>query len=158
MDAWSECKGQWRKSALYLKMSSRKSSSSFGSRRWLTRNQLVAKYNDASLADSICDGKLGDEELKRTHTKPHPDCPGNEAGIGVHSSVDISGPNLLLPQCATLQHLEMKKSSAHIILDSFTPSMEEPWISISISHPENTVPCFKHLDVALLDLEWSEPP
>ena len=32
-----------------------------------------------------------------------------------------------------------------LFFDSFTPSMEEPWISISISHPENTLPCFKHL-------------
>ena len=102
MDSWSECKGEWRKSALYLKMTSRKSSSSFGSRRWLTRNQLIAKYGDESMADSICDGKLGDEELKRTHTKPHPDAPDNEAGISVHSSIDISGPDLMLPQCATL--------------------------------------------------------
>ena len=96
MDSWSECKGEWRKSALFLKMTSRSSSSSFGSRRWLTRNQLVAKYNDQSMADAICNGKLGDEELKNTHTKPHPDAPQNEAGISVHSSIDISGPDLML--------------------------------------------------------------
>ena len=61
-------------------MTSRKSSSSFGARRWLTRGQIADKYRDHILADQICDAKLADEELAQSHTKYHPDCPGNEAG------------------------------------------------------------------------------
>ena len=81
LDAWSSCDGDWRSSELYLKMVSRKTASTYGCRKWLTRQQIALKYdNNMGLADTICDGKLADAELMKTHTKFHPDAPGNEAG------------------------------------------------------------------------------
>lgn len=74
-DAWSQCAGIWKQSQLYKKIVERKKTTAHGARLWLTRGQLVEKYRSQQMADVICDGKLADEELKKTHTKRHPDCP-----------------------------------------------------------------------------------
>lgn len=81
MDEWVSCKGSWKSSKLYEKMTARKSVRTKGARVWLTRHQLAAKYNDAEVAREICESKLSDPELKETHTKPHPDAPEKEAGL-----------------------------------------------------------------------------
>ena len=52
---------------------------SHGARVWLTRHQIAAKYHSDEMADSICDAKLNDPELRESHTKPHPDAPHVEA-------------------------------------------------------------------------------
>ena len=79
-DAWTECSGQWKTSSLYLKFTNKTTSRSHGARKWLTRQQLTRKYESEDIADSICDTKDQDPELRKTHTKPHPDAPEVEAG------------------------------------------------------------------------------
>ena len=79
-DAWTECAGDWKRSSLYLKMTNRTTSTSHGARTWLTRQQLTKKYDSADIAAEICDAKDKDPELRKSHTKPHPDAPGVEAG------------------------------------------------------------------------------
>ena len=45
----------------------------------MTRDQVIRKYNDRDIGNSICDAKLNDPEAKKTQCKPHPDDPQNEA-------------------------------------------------------------------------------
>ena len=80
MDEWVSCKGTWKNSKLYEKMTARKSVRTKGARVWLTRQQLATKYGDPEVAREICDSKLSDPEIKDSHTKPHPDAPHSEAG------------------------------------------------------------------------------
>lgn len=90
-DAWSQCAGIWKKSELYKKIVERKKTTAHGARLWLTRGQLVEKYRDEHMANVICDGKLADEELKKTHTKRHPDCPqdASEAQVEARYQIDV---------------------------------------------------------------------
>ena len=78
-DAWVECDGAWKKSSLYKRMMERTTHKHHGARLWLTRSQIALKYNSEDIAASICDAKLSDPELLESHTRPHPDCPKEEA-------------------------------------------------------------------------------
>ena len=80
-DAWSQCSGEWRHSELYKRMVDRTTHSAHGARVWLTRTQIQKKYDSEQLGNEICDSKLNDAELRKTHTKEHPDAPGVEARI-----------------------------------------------------------------------------
>ena len=88
-DAWAECQGQWTRSGLYKRISERRSVTSKGARVWMTRAQIARKYESWDVANEICNSKLADEELKATHTKPHPDAPNNEVGTDACSTHDI---------------------------------------------------------------------
>lgn len=78
-DAWTECAGEWRSSTLYKQMIERKRTSRHGARVWLTQGQIEQKYQSKEIAEEICRAKRDDPELYKTHTKPHEDCPNNEA-------------------------------------------------------------------------------
>ena len=79
-DAWTSCKGEWKKSSLFLSIRHRKKCSTHGARVWLTRAQICAKYGgDQAVADDICNNKLMDPELAQSHVKSHPDAPNSEA-------------------------------------------------------------------------------
>ena len=80
MEEWMSSKGNWKESKLYQHMTLKKMERTHGARVWLTRSQLVKKYDSEEIADDICNTKLTDAELYESHTKPHPDCPQNEAG------------------------------------------------------------------------------
>lgn len=79
-DAWTECQGNWSTSNFYKKITGRSTVSEQGCRRWMTRAQLVRKYDSSDYADHIIAAKNRDEELRETHVKDHPDAPGVEAG------------------------------------------------------------------------------
>ena len=77
-EAWASCEGEWKKSELYLKMTQRKSHSSYGTRVWMTRGQLEKKYGSKEIADTIAENKLNDPVLAKTCVQWHKDAPGNE--------------------------------------------------------------------------------
>ena len=76
-EQWAACSGNWAKSDLYMRMQQRTMTRTKGARTWLTRPQVAQRYQSQEIADSICNAKLEDAELKSTHTKPHPDAPQN---------------------------------------------------------------------------------
>ena len=82
-EAWAGCAGEWKSSELYLKLSSRKSHSSFGARVWMTRSQLAQKYNSESVAETIVQSKLNDPKLVDSCVKWHPDAVGNKDILGI---------------------------------------------------------------------------
>jgi len=73
VDDWTACSGRWKDSKLVETIRARKSTSVHGSRVWMTRSQIAAKYGSQTVADEICDNKLSDENTKETQTKEHPD-------------------------------------------------------------------------------------
>ena len=82
-DAWEQCEGEWKRSALYKRFVGKNTTTQHGARVWLTRAQVAKKYESQSMADKICNAKLQDAETKEKNTKEHPDCPGDEAGEAV---------------------------------------------------------------------------
>ena len=78
-EAWAGCQGEWKRSDLFLKLTSRKSHTSFGARVWMTKSQLTNKYGNAAIADTIIQAKLDDPKLCESCVKWHPDAPGNQA-------------------------------------------------------------------------------
>lgn len=79
MDEWLETKGDWKSSKLYQHLKRKRSERQHGSRVWMTKQQLVMKYNCEQIATNIVEQKCSDPELFKTQTKPHPDVPDNEA-------------------------------------------------------------------------------
>ena len=79
-DAWEQCEGEWKRSALYKRFVEKNTTTQHGARVWLTRSQVARKYESQSMADKICNAKLQDAETKEKNSKEHPDCPGDEAG------------------------------------------------------------------------------
>lgn len=77
-EAWAGCQGEWKRSDLFLKLTSRKSHTSFGARVWMTKSQLTNKYGNAAIADTIIQAKLDDPKLCESCVKWHPDAPGNQ--------------------------------------------------------------------------------
>lgn len=80
-EQWEACSGDWKSSSFYRQIKHRDSLRTHGARCWMTRTQLAKKYESKSIADSICDAKLADPEVKKVQVKPHPDCPSEEAPL-----------------------------------------------------------------------------
>ena len=79
MDEWLACRGEWKKSTLFHRLTARKSCSVRGARCWLTKGQIFEKYKDMAIVEAIISAKLADEDTKQRFTKPHPDAPECEA-------------------------------------------------------------------------------
>ena len=47
----------------------------------MTRAQVILKYGDRTLGNSICDAKLEDPEMRKHAVKPNPDAPDVEARL-----------------------------------------------------------------------------
>lgn len=62
-----------------MTLKSRETERNYGARVWLTRAQIANKFHSQDAADTICDAKLADPQLKDTHTKWTPDADGVEA-------------------------------------------------------------------------------
>ena len=63
-DAWEQCEGEWKRSALYKRFAEKNTTTQHGARVWLTRSQVARKYESQSMADKICNAKLQDAETK----------------------------------------------------------------------------------------------
>lgn len=78
-EEWLGSNGDWTTSSYALRLSRTHSQENVGARRWMTFKQLVEKYDDVAVAESIREAKWNDPVLCKTHCKPHPDCPENPA-------------------------------------------------------------------------------
>ena len=96
-EQWLQCDGAWKKSTFYLEIKKSKAERKRGCRMWMTRAQLVAKYNSESLADEIIANKEADPNGNQV--KDHPDAPGNKDPVSVtidyrmHSSTPTQDPD-----------------------------------------------------------------
>lgn len=101
--------GDWTKSKYALKLANTKSFERVGARRWMTRKQLIAKYEDEEVVDAIIEQKRSDPLLARTEIKPHPDAPLREAfgqhleSITCFNSIGIIGISLISPMNTSIK-------------------------------------------------------
>ncbi|CAE7212823.1 unnamed protein product [Symbiodinium sp. CCMP2592] len=76
-EAWEKCNGDWKTSSIYLNLKNIKSTRRTGVRVWMTRAEVVAKFGETS-ADAIILRKLGDEKLKNSEVRRHPELPESD--------------------------------------------------------------------------------
>ena len=88
--------GKWRNSMVYKCIKSTSRNGRRGIRRWLTRSQLEAHFQDSSIVDAIIVRKETDDYLKKTEIRDHPDCPG-PTGV---TDVSVQCMVLLFCQCS----------------------------------------------------------
>lgn len=79
-EQWLGCSGKWTESEFYIQIQESKRQRKTGTRAWMTRDQVILKYNSTELGNAICDAKLADPEVAKHSVKPHPDHPQNKAG------------------------------------------------------------------------------
>ena len=77
-EAWISCAGDWKKSKLYMSVTSSTTNQRLGRRRWMTASEMRHRFGDAT--DAIITRKTADEELRAKEVRPHPECPLEEAG------------------------------------------------------------------------------
>ena len=66
--------GQWRESQILVQMQTRFTGTRKGARRWMTRKEIMKKYDgDAAVAEEIIKKKETDPALKRTCCRDHPE-------------------------------------------------------------------------------------
>lgn len=94
-DAWEQCRGEWKKSELYLKISNKRRHKTHGARLWLTKSQISQKYNSDAMAESICDSKRRDPELFTRIPPTSRPRVGGWGGFGKHAEPIIPMPRLL---------------------------------------------------------------
>ena len=76
MEQWASAQGVWTQSDFYLQIKQKKKNRQFGSRVWLTRSELIAKYGSTSIAQQIIEAKEIDKEASKSQIRAHPDMHG----------------------------------------------------------------------------------
>ncbi|CAK9106672.1 Uncharacterized protein SCF082_LOCUS49684 [Durusdinium trenchii] len=90
-EQYEACAGNWKSSDFYMSILNSSRERKQGSRRWLTRQQVIEKYQSEEIGNAICDAKLRDPETAREQTKCHPDLPDREdSGVIKFLSIEIS--------------------------------------------------------------------
>ena len=75
-DEWLAANEKWKNSKYAISLKKYSGTERVGCRRWLTRKQLLQKYdNEVDVVDAIILAKMEDGVCD-THVKPHPDAPG----------------------------------------------------------------------------------
>jgi len=70
------CQGKWQHSYIMKTIRQKHKNGKRAARRWLTRAQLKAHFNDDSVVDAIVIRKETDKELADSEIRDHPDLPG----------------------------------------------------------------------------------
>ncbi|CAE7239863.1 unnamed protein product [Symbiodinium sp. CCMP2592] len=71
-----QCQGKWANSYIMKTIRQKHKNGKRAARRWLTRAQLKAHFNDDSVVDAIIVRKEADSELAEKEIRDHPDLPG----------------------------------------------------------------------------------
>lgn len=76
-EAYLSCGGDWKSSKIYLSVKEKHSRKRQGVRKWMIRPEIERKFGVEG-ANAIIDRKEGEEELRLTEIRDHPECPGNK--------------------------------------------------------------------------------
>ena len=77
-ESWNECGADWRKSSIFLQVTSKDKHKRKGVKSWFTKEQLNQRFGQEG-ADAIVCFKTGDATLSQSEVRDHPDAPGVEA-------------------------------------------------------------------------------
>ncbi|CAL1166684.1 unnamed protein product [Cladocopium goreaui] len=67
LEQWTSCAGVWTESEFYIQVKEKRKNRSYGSRRWMTRMEIVAKFGSTQVADQIISAKTLDAEETRQY-------------------------------------------------------------------------------------------
>jgi len=89
MEQWASCEGAWRHSEFFLQIRQKNRHRQFGSRRWMTKSELVAKYGSVAIATQIIEAKEHDADASVNQIRAHRDMHGvmTEARQATSSSI-----------------------------------------------------------------------
>ena len=76
-EQWLSANEDWSESTLVMSMRHSHTHTKRGSRRWMTRAELMEKYKDESVVDEIIGEKERDSGTKIHCCRAHPDAPNN---------------------------------------------------------------------------------
>lgn len=76
-ESWTEAGGDWKKSKIYLQVTSKDKTKRMGVREWMHRAEIEKKFGVVG-ASAIINRKLSDQELKASEVRPHPEAPDVE--------------------------------------------------------------------------------
>ena len=76
LEQWASCNGMWRSSDFYIELKKKTRHRSFGCRKWLTKAELLVKYQSAEVVEAIVGAKRADAEVEKEFTRAHPDMHG----------------------------------------------------------------------------------
>lgn len=77
-EEWLSSGEDWRTSQYIVQLQRTERRETMGARRWMTREQISAKYESDEVADQIILEKTNNPAMKN-QMKPHPDVPNNAA-------------------------------------------------------------------------------
>lgn len=78
-ESWNECGADWRKSSIFLQVTSKDKHKRRGVKSWLTKEQLTQRFGSEG-AEAIITYKTNDQTLSKSEVRDSPDAPGIEAG------------------------------------------------------------------------------
>lgn len=79
MDQWPSCEGAWSESELYLQVNMKKKTWTFGSRRWMCKSEIEAKFGSATVAQQMIQAKTIDPKVAKSHVGANPDLHGQDS-------------------------------------------------------------------------------
>ncbi|CAK8988987.1 unnamed protein product [Durusdinium trenchii] len=65
LEQWTQCDGVWAESDFVIECRRKTRHRQYGARVWLTRSELITKYQSVAVADSIIEAKEQDEETRQ---------------------------------------------------------------------------------------------
>ena len=74
MEQWTACEGHWTQSSFYKQLKVSKKHRQRGARKWMTFEEIAAKYHSERVATRIVESKEADPELSKTQIRDHLDC------------------------------------------------------------------------------------
>eukprot|EP00435_Cladocopium_sp_Y103_P044854 s545_g12.t1 len=78
LEQWASADGIWTQTEFYLQIKQKRKNRQYGSRRWLTRSELITKFGSITIADQIISAKVHDAEAAKTQIRAHPDLHGQD--------------------------------------------------------------------------------
>ena len=106
MEQWASCEGAWRHSEFFLQIRQKNRHRQFGSRRWMTKSELVAKYGSVAIATQIIEAKEHDADASVNQIRAHRDMHGvmTEARQATSSSITHNETDMTCAHAHTHTH------------------------------------------------------
>ncbi|CAL1132282.1 unnamed protein product [Cladocopium goreaui] len=78
LEQWAACEGHWAYSDFMIECKKKSKHRSYGSRVWMTKSEMTAKFGSLTVAETIIESKENDTDASVHQIRPHPDCHGRD--------------------------------------------------------------------------------
>ncbi|CAK9083785.1 unnamed protein product [Durusdinium trenchii] len=76
IEQWTACSGCWSQSDFYYQVKQRRRHRQMGSRKWMCKSEIEAKFGSKEVAQQIIAAKSSDPEIAQSHIRANPDLHG----------------------------------------------------------------------------------